>query len=90
MAKTKAVRDMTALELYKECNRITRNRPKYKGDWRPANKRHKSLVDEVQRRVKALEKKAFNECWSYCYENGLTKDEQEQYDILGYWRVYKK
>jgi len=31
-----------------------------------------------------LENKALSECWSYCFENGLTEEEQEEYARLVY------
>ncbi len=33
-------------------------------------------------RIKELEDKASSECWSYCYEQGLTTEEQNEYDKL--------
>lgn len=35
-------------------------------------------------RVIELEEKACAECWEYCYEQGFTKEEREEYDKLVY------
>jgi len=37
------------------------------------------------KRITTLENKALSECWTYCYENGLTTEEQKEYDkLVGY------
>ena len=39
-------------------------------------------IKDIEPRLMELEDKASSECWSYCYENGLTEKEQEEYDDL--------
>ena len=41
----------------------------------------------ISERLKELENKACSECWEYCFENGLNKAEQEEYDDLVYGRL---
>ena len=42
------------------------------------------MITKEDKRIKELEHKALCECWEYCYENGLTKEEQEEYHKLVY------
>jgi hypothetical protein len=40
------------------------------------------MAQSDDERIKELERKASCECWGYCYENGLTDKEREEYDKL--------
>jgi len=49
-----------------------------------------NIDKRIDKRIKELENKAKCNCWEYCYENGLTKEEQEEYDELVYGEIRKQ
>lgn len=48
------------------------------------------MTKKEDKRIKELEHKAMCNCWGYCYENGLTNEEQKEYDGLIYDTDLKK
>ena len=75
------INKMNNKELLKELEGINQHIKLFSCDKFEINYREQ-LFKEIDKRIKALEDKALGECWSYCYEQGLTEEEQNEYDIL--------